>query len=139
MNNIRSPTAGYPPSYAPYPTNQPSSYSYPAVPDPRTVPHALSAMGHQTQHMHAVPPRTDRMTSSRNETRSASPYGPSSSAIPTGTHIQHPAAPPAAEEPVIKKKRKRADAAQLRVLNDTYNRTAFPSVRDFPTNNFEWN
>ncbi|KAF8844660.1 homeobox-domain-containing protein [Paxillus ammoniavirescens] len=34
------------------------------------------------------------------------------------------------EEPVIKKKRKRADAAQLKVLNETYARTAFPSTEE---------
>jgi homeobox protein YOX1/YHP1 len=31
---------------------------------------------------------------------------------------------------VIKKKRKRADAAQLKVLNETYDRTAFPSTEE---------
>lgn len=34
------------------------------------------------------------------------------------------------ETPVIKKKRKRADAAQLKVLNETYDRTAFPSTEE---------
>ena len=34
------------------------------------------------------------------------------------------------EEPIIKKKRKRADAAQLKVLNETYQRTAFPSTEE---------
>ncbi|KIJ49426.1 hypothetical protein M422DRAFT_777382 [Sphaerobolus stellatus SS14] len=33
-------------------------------------------------------------------------------------------------EPLIKKKRKRADANQLRVLNATYQRTAFPSTQE---------
>ena len=33
-------------------------------------------------------------------------------------------------EPTIKKKRKRADAHQLQVLNETYNRTAFPSTEE---------
>lgn len=30
----------------------------------------------------------------------------------------------------VKKKRKRADAAQLKVLNETYRRTAFPSTEE---------
>ena len=30
----------------------------------------------------------------------------------------------------VKKKRKRADAAQLEVLNEVYNRTAFPSTEE---------
>jgi len=39
--------------------------------------------------------------------------------------------PPAENtEPAIKKKRKRADARQLEVLNSTYNRTAFPSTEE---------
>ena len=33
-------------------------------------------------------------------------------------------------EPTIKKKRKRADARQLEVLNATYARTAFPSTEE---------
>jgi homeobox protein YOX1/YHP1 len=32
------------------------------------------------------------------------------------------------EEPVMRRKRKRADANQLKVLNEVYNRTAFPST-----------
>lgn len=45
-------------------------------------------------------------------------------------------AAPAYAEPIdiddnpVKKKRKRADAAQLKVLNETYNRTAFPSTEE---------
>ncbi|CAK5265695.1 unnamed protein product [Mycena citricolor] len=53
--------------------------------------------------------------------RSSSPYG---RAPPTPP----PVSPTSADEPTVKKKRKRADAAQLRVLNDTYARTAFPST-----------
>lgn len=39
-----------------------------------------------------------------------------------------PEEPPS--EPMIKKKRKRADAEQLKVLNETYARTAFPSTEE---------
>ena len=38
--------------------------------------------------------------------------------------------PSEATEPTIKKKRKRADARQLEVLNSTYTRTAFPSTEE---------
>jgi homeobox protein YOX1/YHP1 len=38
--------------------------------------------------------------------------------------------PPESAEPTIKKKRKRADARQLEVLNATYARTAFPSTEE---------
>jgi homeobox protein YOX1/YHP1 len=37
---------------------------------------------------------------------------------------------PVATDPIIKKKRKRADARQLEVLNATYARTAFPSTEE---------
>ena len=37
---------------------------------------------------------------------------------------------PDSTEPSIKKKRKRADARQLEVLNATYARTAFPSTEE---------
>ncbi len=40
------------------------------------------------------------------------------------THAPEPPVEP------VKKKRKRADAEQLKVLNETYNRTAFPSTEE---------
>lgn len=41
----------------------------------------------------------------------------------------HPPTSPV-DYPVTKKKRKRADAAQLKVLNDVYSRTAFPTTEE---------
>jgi homeobox protein YOX1/YHP1 len=46
-----------------------------------------------------------------------------------------PPAPPlspttGAEEPTVKKKRKRADANQLKILTEVYNRTPFPSTEE---------
>ncbi|KAJ8696371.1 hypothetical protein PTI98_006246 [Pleurotus ostreatus] len=57
--------------------------------------------------------------------RVASPYAESSSQPYTPPPVS-----PTTEEPMIKKKRKRADAAQLKVLNDVYSRTAFPSTEE---------
>jgi hypothetical protein len=59
--------------------------------------------------------------------RSSSPYGRSSGP----PHLSPPRnySPPPVS-PTLKKKRKRADAAQLKVLNETYNRTAFPSTEE---------
>ena len=61
----------------------------------------------------------------------------SSSRLPTQLPYARPVMspvdyePPAElSEPTIKKKRKRADARQLEVLNSTYNRTAFPSTEE---------
>ena len=62
------------------------------------------------------------------EAHGPSPYarGPITNSVLT----QEPASMMVNEEPVIKKKRKRADAAQLKVLNETYARTAFPSTEE---------
>ncbi|KAJ7091146.1 hypothetical protein C8R44DRAFT_750634 [Mycena epipterygia] len=105
--HIRSPTASYPASYTTaYPAANP--YGYHHVNDPR-----LSALSPQLM---------------ANDPRAISPYGRGSS------HVSPPTPPPVSpigsDEPAVKKKRKRADAAQLRVLNETYARTAFPSTEE---------
>jgi homeobox protein YOX1/YHP1 len=107
-NPIRSPTASYPPSYTTaYPPS--NAYGY-HVDDPRGV----SALSPQLM---------------ANDPRAASPYGRRGP-----SHISPPTPPPVSpigsDEPAMKKKRKRADAAQLRVLNETYARTAFPSTEE---------
>lgn len=71
------------------------------------------------------------MVHTRTDGRAGSPYARSSPNMPAPTYAPQPAPSiQPAEETVIKKKRKRADAAQLKVLNDTYNRTAFPSTEE---------
>lgn len=49
---------------------------------------------------------------------------------PSGPDLASPASDRTPDEPLVKKKRKRADANQLRVLNATYQRTAFPSTQE---------
>jgi homeobox protein YOX1/YHP1 len=49
---------------------------------------------------------------------------------PTASSPADDEPPPQHGDPTIKKKRKRADARQLEVLNATYNRTAFPSTEE---------
>jgi homeobox protein YOX1/YHP1 len=126
-SHIRSPTASYPTAYAAYPaTNPANAYSYPHihVSDPRTHPHVPS-MNPQS-HTSSL----NRMIPSRADPRSASPYNRSSSHVSQPAYTPPPVTPTSPEEPMIKKKRKRADAAQLKVLNETYNRTAFPSTEE---------
>jgi homeobox protein YOX1/YHP1 len=60
----------------------------------------------------------------RIDPRSSSPYSSGTS------HVYVSRAYTPISQPTIKKKRKRADPAQLRVLNETYNRTAFPSTEE---------
>ncbi|KAJ7217796.1 hypothetical protein GGX14DRAFT_598023, partial [Mycena pura] len=109
-NHIRSPTASYPTSYTQatgYPST--SGYGY----DPR----GMAALGPQVM---------------PHDPRAGSPFGRN----PHG-HVPHPSPPTpppispiSGDEPAVKKKRKRADAGQLRVLNETYARTAFPSTEE---------
>ncbi|KAJ7283001.1 hypothetical protein C8J57DRAFT_1297255 [Mycena rebaudengoi] len=104
-DHIRSPTASYPASYTTaYPTPN-SQYGY---------------------HMHGDPRSSLNPQIMANDPRSVSPYGHGSS------HASPPTPPPVSptDETTVKKKRKRADAAQLRVLNETYARTAFPSTEE---------
>ncbi|KAF4567591.1 hypothetical protein EYR40_006592 [Pleurotus pulmonarius] len=107
-NHIRSPTASYPNQY--YQSDQSHSYSY----APMNMNHAHHGTSISPHHASSVaPPRV------------ASPYAESSSQPYTPPPVS-----PTTDEPMIKKKRKRADAAQLKVLNDVYSRTAFPSTEE---------
>ncbi|KAF7321743.1 Homeobox domain-containing protein [Mycena kentingensis (nom. inval.)] len=110
-NHIRSPTASYPVQYnAPGYSATAASSAYPYhVSDPRCVP-ALNPQLGPSDH------------------RTGSPYG--RHAPPQAPATPPPVSPVSSDEPTIKKKRKRADAQQLKVLNDTYARTAFPSTEE---------
>jgi homeobox protein YOX1/YHP1 len=116
--SIRSPTATYPYQYS-----QTESYSYPAVQDMRDG-HPATAVSHQSQVMHMQ----HSSLQSRTEGRLSQPR--TQSALSSAPHPSVPSSVVVHEEPVIKKKRKRADANQLKVLNDVYNRTAFPSTEE---------
>jgi homeobox protein YOX1/YHP1 len=113
---MRSPPASY--SFTAYPTtNTAAGYTgyEMSMADVRNPVQAQSI--HQTQ------------ASVLADTRSETSYGRPSS------HSQLYSSPPISpttseQEPTIKKKRKRADAAQLKILNETYARTAFPSTEE---------
>jgi homeobox protein YOX1/YHP1 len=123
--DIRSPTATYPTEYAPYP-NQ-TSYSYPPVPDPRHHSSQLPSMHHSQQMSVGMYP-SERGMPTQVEAHGPSPYARGS--MTNSALTQEPAPMMDNEQPAIKKKRKRADAAQLKVLNETYARTAFPSTEE---------
>ncbi|KAF7376298.1 Homeobox domain-containing protein [Mycena sanguinolenta] len=107
-SHIRSPTASYPASYT---TAYPATNAYGYTNDPRSVmalnPHMMV-----------------------NDPRPVSPYGRNSAHAHVSPPTPPPVSPISSDEPTVKKKRKRADAAQLRVLNETYARTAFPSTEE---------
>ncbi|KAF5393515.1 hypothetical protein D9757_000784 [Collybiopsis confluens] len=113
-SGIRSPTASYPSAFSGYPqTNTTSNYGY--------VP--MTDQVHGTNNPSMMMPGH----------RSISPsYTSSSASIHPSSYTPPPVSPTSGtvSEPTIKKKRKRADATQLKVLNETYARTAFPSTEE---------
>lgn len=131
-NAIRSPIATYPTAHPNYPiVPQANPYGYHMQ---AGVHDHLSNMNPQGHHGIYDDLRLDHP-------RSNSPYGRSSGSSHVSSHGSSHVAPPRSyspppvtptspEEPTIKKKRKRADAAQLKVLNETYSRTAFPSTEE---------
>ncbi|CCM01471.1 uncharacterized protein FIBRA_03525 [Fibroporia radiculosa] len=127
--HIRSPIAGYPPSYAPYPEQPQPSGSF-LAPDPRNLPPPVPSMGLDPS-ANMMPRRAsmsvDRSAPSRLSVHGPSPYPRNPSVTSPSAYIPDDAS---ISEPAIKKKRKRADAEQLKVLNETYNRTAFPSTEE---------
>ncbi|KAI0092943.1 hypothetical protein BDY19DRAFT_989631 [Irpex rosettiformis] len=127
--HIRSPSAaGYQAQYT-YGA-QPQQASYYGGSDPRSMASGMPGMGYDPSGGAAIPRRpslqmsVDRTVPSRLSQHGLPPYHRNAPVIPSA-YDQEPAS-----EPVIKKKRKRADAEQLKVLNETYNRTAFPSTEE---------
>lgn len=124
-SGIRSPTASYPGLY-PYPqTTQGGNYTYFSTQDHGhiQIPSMNPSAYNTDPYGYSDAPRSEHH-------RSSSPYGRSPShGVPTST-TPPPVSPTTPEESTIKKKRKRADARQLKVLNETYNRTAFPSTEE---------
>ncbi|KAH7909037.1 hypothetical protein BJ138DRAFT_1156210 [Hygrophoropsis aurantiaca] len=126
--DIRSPTAQYPAEYATYHQQNQNTYSYPPVPDSRHS-QQLGATQH-SQQLSMAGYSTERGLPAQVEAHGPSPYARSHNSVISSVITNEPAPMLAGEEPAIKKKRKRADAAQLKVLNETYDRTAFPSTEE---------
>ncbi|KAJ3003198.1 hypothetical protein NUW54_g5426 [Trametes sanguinea] len=125
---VRSPTGGYT-SYAPFPQQhqQPNPYGYSGAPDPRQLPPSIPTMPQYDQPSGLTQRRGSLVDRSARPVvgHGASPYPRVPSVVPPSPYLPDPPQ----QEPV-KKKRKRADAEQLKVLNETYNRTAFPSTEE---------
>ena len=122
-SQVRSPTGGYQTYAAPYSQHQPNPYGFPAPPDPRQLPPPISMSPYDPSS--GLGQRRGSLVERSNPLRpgghGASPYPRVPSAVP---NLPEPPVEP------VKKKRKRADAEQLKVLNETYNRTAFPSTEE---------
>ncbi|KAJ4483192.1 hypothetical protein J3R30DRAFT_3668554 [Lentinula aciculospora] len=118
-SGIRTPTASYPPSFSAYPSTSSTNNYGNSVPMADAPNHSHLAANHASM----ILPETHRAISPS--------YAPSGLQIPP-SYTPPPISPTTGtvNEPTIKKKRKRADANQLKVLNDTYARTAFPSTEE---------
>ncbi|OSD06902.1 homeobox-domain-containing protein [Trametes coccinea BRFM310] len=125
---VRSPTGGYT-SYAPFPQQhqQPNPYGFSGAPDPRQLPPSIPTMPQYDQPSGLTQRRGSLVDRSARPVvgHGASPYPRVPSVMPPSPYLPDPPQ----QEPV-KKKRKRADAEQLKVLNETYNKTAFPSTEE---------
>ncbi|THH07499.1 hypothetical protein EW145_g3337 [Phellinidium pouzarii] len=128
--NFHVPSSSYPMNYdPPYHSNaHPSSYPsfHPSAIDTRHhthPPHSMhfSAEAHQSQHR-----ASPNEWAQRTETHLVSPYA----RTPRESLNHSPQEPSPVDYPSVKKKRKRADAAQLKVLNEVYARTAFPTTEE---------
>ena len=117
---IRSPTATYHPEFDYHPSGQGHGYSYQDVhpQDYDDHPHvpSMNSQGHMT-------------TTYEGSHHHHHHHRPSSPPNKGSSHISPPSISPT-DDSTVKKKRKRADAAQLKVLNETYSRTAFPSTEE---------
>ncbi|KAL5528306.1 hypothetical protein ACEPAF_7442 [Sanghuangporus sanghuang] len=129
---IHSPN--YPPNYdTGYHTNAHSNV-YPSFhPTIDTRHHAVHAPPHAMhfasdihQPSHRNPHQGDWGVSQRVDTHLVSPY----SRTQRESSNPSPQEPSPVEYPTVKKKRKRADAHQLKVLNEVYARTAFPTTEE---------
>lgn len=106
---IRSPTASYPSAYAPY--SSAGAYTYMPATDQLEMNTGLFDIEPTVR---SSSPGSYRQQLVDNSFTSPPPVSPTTTT----------------EEPTIKKKRKRADANQLKVLNEVYARTAFPSTEE---------
>jgi homeobox protein YOX1/YHP1 len=103
-----------------------TTYSYPISPQEHT--------SQPQPQLAALQASYGEMDPQRSEPRPSSPYNRNAANTQQPSNVSVPPPPPptanTTEEPTIKKKRKRADANQLKVLNETYARTAFPSTEE---------
>lgn len=130
-DEIFTPTASYPTQYgsSQYDSHMPQQtpYPYPAMPpDNRNMPFPTASYNQQSSMYMGPQSPVERVTVTRG--KDTHPYARSSGTPQSMGYGAEAVVPP--HEPIIKKKRKRADAGQLKVLNETYQRTAFPSTEE---------
>ncbi|TFK68672.1 hypothetical protein BDN72DRAFT_656030 [Pluteus cervinus] len=111
--NVRSPASNYQ-------TYQGYSASGSATPYPYHTAQAQTTLTHPVSTSNA----------SYDDSSRSSNYGRTQKSVAPPSYIPPPVSPTSPPEPTIKKKRKRADPAQVKILNETFNRTQFPSTAE---------
>ncbi|TFL02465.1 hypothetical protein BDV98DRAFT_592151 [Pterulicium gracile] len=113
-----------------------STHRSSGTPARSTDPHLSSAHRSSTP-ARTIDPHSSSAIRSSTPSRAVDPRNPSPgrSSIPSPTSPtypghNHPDASLRAQESAIKKKRRRADANQLKILNEVWERTAFPSTEE---------
>ncbi|KZT08482.1 uncharacterized protein LAESUDRAFT_757715 [Laetiporus sulphureus 93-53] len=128
-SHVRPPNNAYPTAYNLYTEHPQQPASYYPPPDPRNLPPPIPAMGIDPA-TGGIPRRAsmsvDRTAPSWLSVHGTSPYPPIYGMASPSMYNQESSV----SEPTVKKKQKRADPEQLKVLNETYNRTAFPSTEE---------
>jgi homeobox protein YOX1/YHP1 len=114
--SIRSPNPSYANSYPAYPGGSHGDPYYMPNHDPLAI--NTSGQPGMFDDMRGMQPRP------------TSPGYRGAHAAVNNYHTPPPVSPTSPEDTTVKKKRKRADAHQLKVLNETYARTAFPSTEE---------
>ncbi|KAK7035457.1 hypothetical protein VNI00_011750 [Paramarasmius palmivorus] len=100
-------------------SSAPYSHPYPSYPTTNTANNAYSF------DMTMADSRGQQLPHTYTQTSHTSPQ------VSPPAYTPPPVSPTtASDEPTIKKKRKRADAQQLKILNETYARTPFPSTEE---------
>jgi homeobox protein YOX1/YHP1 len=118
---IRSPTATYHPAYDYQTSSQGHGYPYHHMHTQEYDDHSHVSSMNPSGHIDTF----ETLDGSRSHH-----HRPSSPPHKSTSQPSPPSISPIEESSTIKKKRKRADPAQLKVLNETYNRTAFPSTEE---------
>ncbi|KAH6917609.1 hypothetical protein BKA70DRAFT_1215823 [Coprinopsis sp. MPI-PUGE-AT-0042] len=119
--SLRSPSANYRSHMSYHSSSQDGAYTY--LPMYEQLPLGQRGQSSALEDLDLV-----HIQHHRPQQRPSSPYTPRGGS--SQTHPFPPISPTTAEELSIKKKRKRADAHQLKALNETYARTASPSTEE---------
>lgn len=128
-SNIRSPLAAYPPPHDSYYDHTEHYHSNISSNIDARHLHPLNTFSQDNYLSQGISDHSGWGPSiTRTDTHGVSPYSRHpADAMSTG---RSPSADSPVDFPAVKKKRKRADASQLKILNEVFDRTAFPTTEE---------